>query len=233
MYIDGKKKVLIFRILCLIVLGGLVVRGCLMPGIQFLRESTLDEKEVAIRNEKYSKFYLSFLKKDILQSAEVVDNFSTRSKSNYLVIAYQGTHIMLHKIDLKKGVRFGEFVKLEKRSLSQSPGVAYSGSESFLYSSHPFSSVENLIITFDEKLTTQVVERDRLININFLATKSTFRYEPKGVIDMVFKSVHDNKPIPINVLLLHKGSYALLAVALPLKSGGVLRSTFIRDMLNL
>jgi len=234
---DRKKarNVFIFRIVCILILVLFFVRGCVVPGIKFLRESDvgLNEKELQVKNEKYQNLYLSFLKKGVAQKMKFIDNFNSGTKSNYLVTSYDDTRIFFHKIDVRKKVKLNEFIKLEKRPLGESPNIVYAGSDSFLYSSESFTSVNNLIITFDGNLTSHVNENDSLMSISYLATKSSFRYEANGVTDMVFKSLNDGEPIPINVVVLNKNKYILIIIATSQRRGANLRPSFIREMLNL
>ena len=235
MNIEKSRKVLIFRVFCIIILGILFIRGCALPWIQFGREKDLDltEKELQVKNEKYQNEYLSFLKKDVAKKIEVIDNFSSKTKSNYLVVSYEDTHVFFHRINLNKKVSINKFIKLEKRSLGESPDVIYAGSDSFLYSSQSFPLVNNLIITFDGNLVNYVKENDSLININYLANRSSFRYETNGITDMVFKSSNEDEPISMNVVLLNKNSYVLIIIGTSLRSGVNLKQSFIREMLDL
>lgn len=220
------------RIVGVILLGMLVFFGFVQPILRFSKEKDMTEEEWKVKSEQNKSFYLSFLKEDVVKKMKIVENYTFKNKSSYLVGNYDSTYVFFHKVDLNEDVSLDKFVKLKKQYKEGSKGVVYAGLEEFRYSSEPTLGVDSLMITYDMNLLNSRMDGDRLMDINYFAKSSTFRFEDKGTVDMVFTCSDFYEQLPVNVVLLKKEKSVVIMVTTGKFVGSGLRHFPILDLLK-
>jgi hypothetical protein len=225
------------RTVGVLILAVLFVKGCLIPGLKVINQSSLCDTERKEKNDKYSGQYLSFFKDEVKSKMVIEDNFSVKTKANYTRVSFEDYFIFIHIVDVNKKFSLPASVILEKKKVGITPDAPYGGvSEGSLEFNYSFESLEDkpdkLFIAYDKLLISPINESDSLMNFNFQAQTMSYRYSSNGTADMVFSCLREELNLSFNIVILRKDDQAVIMTAVPKNKNVKANPALIRDLLR-